>query len=367
MELPLPCSQEMCILDRIDVEPGFPAHGMFLNLHLRVVSSSCVLTLLHYSNPNIPELLECAFCSFASLTSETPLCLKDGESRIFDPQNGVRQDCSCEIPEPFDIPIETCVAAPTPSPAFQPQNGCVFLDANGQEQFFEDGDPLGDIFTTECGPASQFPCFCNVNVADKVECPRCQIRLPDSSLMCFQIGETKAVTDLNGQTQYCECTSTTELECSGGGGDGGGECRIGGTVVAAGDPFGPQFPGICGDSSEFPSICNPNIPITNQENPYCVIDDAVDGLTCIKDGGSLEYEKENGEYVRCTCTYTSYLVGGSTSCVETPRPTPTPPVTPQPTPSSVQPRGPTDAASAKSGSISIMLISFVSFIFVELI
>ena len=231
-----------------------------------------------FSNPNIPgeRKLDCPYCSVAGANSQL-VCLKDGESRVFDSSRGKRLDCSCEVSEPFNIAVETCVEVPGGS------------DGGGG-----------------------FP----------------------------------------------------------GGGSGDGECNIGGVVVPEGDALGAQFPGVCGDPEEFPSVCNPNVAITQREDPYCMIDDNPDGVTCLRDAESIEYENAEGKYVRCTCLYLNYVLGGSTSCAETERPQPTLAPTRRPTSAS----GPGarglddddggDSAPTTALSISAVITAVVSMFFV---
>lgn len=293
-------------------------------------------------NPNVPNGIECPYCGFATKTQGL-LCLKDGESRLFDNINGVRTMCSCEIPDPVDLPIQECVTVPTAAPVVSPQAGCTLLDATtGESVFVNDGDPLGDLYVSNCGAPQDWPCFCNVNLSDQIECPYCEITQPDATTVCQIPNEIATSINSNGQSQTCKCqlgsnadarptlecdefpTSAPTVPTAG--------CTVPGTsdTIANLQMFGEEVTGACGSYLSWPSFCNTQLQGSQIEYPYCQYTNTASGSTlCAKDGQTLQYvtndsDSDNSSTV-CVCSYTTDD-GATSDCqpVSTPAPSESP-------------------------------------------
>jgi hypothetical protein len=277
-------------------------------------------------NPNVPNGIECPYCSFATKTQGL-LCLTDGESRLFDNINGLRTECSCEIPFPFDLPIQECVTVPTAAPVVGPTTGCTLLDAaTGLSVFVNDGDPLGDLAVSNCGSPEEWPCFCNVNLPpDQIECPYCEIPQADGSNVCQIRDEIATTINAKGQSQTCKCgggDTLPTLECGAFPTPAPVVPVLDGCIVPGTNPtkmvgnmerFGQEVTGPCGSYLNWPSFCN--LQLDNQvEYPYCQFTNTASASTlCAKDGQSVQYATDAGFSIICDCSYTSND-GAESSC-----------------------------------------------------
>ena len=296
-----------------------------------------------YCNPNLPLKIDCPYCSFATNSDlASLLCLKNGQSQTYTSIYGIRTSCSCEIPtNPIDLPITSCVDVPTAAPASGPQTGCTLQNPDtGANVFISNGGSLGNLFTTRCGSSTNWPCFCNANLPDQVECPYCGIEQPNNAFLCAINNQVVSITNITtNQNQTCKCIVPS---------NGGGAptlacspslptpapaavCTIGSATLVTGQAYTDAQipPGPCGNSTEWPTLCNPGR--SNQtEYPYCIFRNTQDGtVVCAKKSTSVTYTNNQGREETCTCIYLSAALGAQPTCrtPATPFPTRTP-VTP---------------------------------------
>jgi hypothetical protein len=108
-------------------------------------------------------------------------------------------DCDTDL-----VPVAGCrldgVVDTTPEPV------CVVTFADGTvDQIFE-GQSFGDLVTTACGPADEYPCECRtLSEDDNVRCPYCTFLTQDQDTVCARDGENVTFVDINGLTQECSC------------------------------------------------------------------------------------------------------------------------------------------------------------------
>lgn len=327
-----------------------------------------------YCNPNVPSGIECPYCSFATLTQGL-LCLGDGESRLFDSISGLRTMCSCEIPFPFDLPIQDCVTVPTAAPVVGTQTGCTLFDATtGQSVFVNDGDSLGNLFVSDCGPPQDWPCFCNVDATDQIECPYCEIPQANGSTVCQIRNEIATTVNSDGQSQTCKCqpgdSLVPTLECGAfptpapvSPTEG---CVVPGSnpqTIANSERFGEEVTGACGSHLNWPSFCNTQLQ-GEIEYPYCQYTDTASGSTlCAKDGQSVQYSTNDGasSATICDCSYTT-IDGAQSSCRPVPTPAPVNPTlepTDAPITQDVTVQGDSSSPMALALNVSLVLVMTV--------
>jgi hypothetical protein len=101
-------------------------------------------------------------------------------------------------------------------------------------------------------------------------------------------------------------------------------------VLKRGQSFGPLISGPCGDTSEWPYICNPNIA-GGKEYPYCEFETILGDIICAKgdDNGGQEQEQVefvnvNGDPRSCWCSYFNPALGPQGVCREWLLPTDSP-------------------------------------------
>ena len=85
-----------------------------------------------------------------------------------------------------------------------------------------------------------------------------------------------------------------------------------------GESFGDLIEGVCGSVDEWPSFCSASPEGDGNDffidYPYCVFDDAVNGVVCAKHGEEIVYADVNGIVLNCTCTYSGEDGLQSTDC-----------------------------------------------------
>lgn len=297
-------------------------------------------------NPSVSGQIECNYCSFA-LQDDGLVCIGDGETKTFVDIDGFGLTCSCEFAEFPSFPmVSTCVEAPTRVPV--DGESCTYTRADGTMFSVLHGTQLDlDFFTGRCGP--DFPCFCNVEAENQIECPYCAVPLDDGSFLCGannDILRGVPVDDGGGTTTDCQCSvidaSTPfefklefDLEC----GDfptsppdpePTGICEVDlpngqTTTIVAGEPI-PAKPTPCDNDSNdtpFPYVCNPDITTSADlsELPYCRFETNSGDTFCARDGTSITFFNVQNEEVTCDCAYNGFELGPQTSCFPVKQPT----------------------------------------------
>jgi hypothetical protein len=195
---------------------------------------------------------------------------------------------------------------------------------------YQEGESLGDSFSTRCGAASDWPCYCSPTLDPPVECPYCGIPDLGQGLVCARDGESVSIVNLDGIQQLCSCnvgsTGTPEQTCVDQG-DDEEVCTIevfDGRQVEFenGESFGQFLPTRCkGGGEDYPCFCNTSLP-DQVECPYCTFVDVSGDLVCARSNETIIYEDTLDDFIQCTCfdgTFSSCLPVAPTVPVATTR------------------------------------------------
>jgi hypothetical protein len=190
----------------------------------------------------------------------------------------------------------------TPYRSVVAQDSCIFDFGT-----FQRGESLGSAFETRCGSSGDYPCYCNPDVDDQIECPYCGVATSTPNLLrCAKDGQTIQVIDLEGRGQSCTCDASdptdpqpvcvedeSALVCTFAMEDGTTVTRQPGEEIG--------FESRCGDESNYPCICNPNLPM-QIECPYCSFATTQrDALLCVAEGETVSFVDVDGRGQNCTC------------------------------------------------------------------
>lgn len=174
---------------------------------------------------------------------------------------------------------------------------------------FDRGQNLGDSFVTRCGSAVEFPCFCNPDLKQKIDCPYCGFATQGDGLLCARDNEVVSFVDLEGDDRTCACSaprgqaptfdcdftpkSSAAATCTFKLPDGSTK------TFGDGESLGDFYPNVCG--SNFPCKCNPFIE-GQIECPYCRFPSSNGDLVCARDGESVSFVDTAGVDKSCTCS-----------------------------------------------------------------
>lgn len=177
-------------------------------------------------------------------------------------------------------------------------------------QVFLAGESLGENFVTRCGSADDFPCFCNPDLEQQIECPYCGFATLSGELLCAGDNEVVGFVDLTGNEKVCGCSApsggTPAPNCDAQIKDSanGDTCTFDlpdgiSKVFASGEPL--DFLGEknrCG--SDFPCFCNPSKP-GSIECPYCRFPSSGGDLVCARDRENVNFIDLEGVDQTCSC------------------------------------------------------------------
>ncbi len=193
-----------------------------------------------YCAPDLDPPISCPYCGFHSemsngngerlqqSKSENFFCLQDGE--ISDPfvageKDKAVQRCSCNLEG--DIPISTCHSASSsdkdlsrPPDAIEgtenetityetleenettdteattnnnegsEEDICTLELDSGEIKTFQRGESYGDFLPNDCQQPHRFPCRCNPDLYNQIECPYCSFRTDNGDLVCAEHEQT---------------------------------------------------------------------------------------------------------------------------------------------------------------------------------
>jgi hypothetical protein len=292
-----------------------------------------------FCDPSQNPPVSCPYCSFA-LPNEGLLCLYEGDTETFTDVDDGSQTCTCVL-DANDQPVPTCddrsgLTASQTSTSIQEQQSdtdndtCTLDLPDGGSRTFTRGESIGDVLPNRCG--DDFPCFCNPDAPDSVECPYCRYPTQDGDLLCAGDGESISFTDLEGQEQSCSCVVPSDptmnpiSNCDSGeaagesfneenddnsdGSNSNGNNNIDGmctlelesgqvVTFSSGESYGDYMQTRCGSSAEFPCFCNPELK-NQMECPYCGFVQAGGGLLCAKDQEVVSFNDGEKDQT-CTC------------------------------------------------------------------
>lgn len=319
-----------------------------------------------YCNPDAPNSMECPYCRFPTQDEEL-LCAGDGETVSFVDLEGQEQVCSCDVSsDPTMDPVSTCDSgAATTGGSYNDDdndddtngsssnNGiCTVELESGQVVTLSAGESYGDYIETRCGSSAEFPCFCNPELKNQMECPYCGFVQAGGDLLCAKHQEVISFNDGEiDQTCTCEIPSDPNQEpiqnCVEGdvppptstppGYDDNENETTGCTItdldgnivtISHGDSFGDLVEGVCGDPNVWPAYCNTQLDgsVTSRagsqdfdtiEYPYCTYSDTMDGeTTCARNNEQVVYVNTFGEEVQCSCSFSPSGLGGAQSTCE---------------------------------------------------
>lgn len=157
-----------------------------------------------FCNPELEGNAECPYCGFAAGNGDL-FCARDGGAVVFR-DGSVERECSCSIPvDPSAVPITSCTVR-------EPEPGCVWPDANGEDVFFEDGESFGDLIDGTCGPAAEWPSFCGAGEGQDdfvIVYPYCVFSdTATGRVVCAEDGERVSYNDNAGTRTTCDCSYT---------------------------------------------------------------------------------------------------------------------------------------------------------------
>jgi hypothetical protein len=161
-------------------------------------------------------------------------------------------------------------------------------------------------FQTRCGVQSDFPCFCNPDLEQQIDCPFCGFAtaIPDL-LRCARDGQSITLIGLEGTGQTCTCDASEP-------GNPVGTCvdNPSAAVCSISLPDGSKIerlPGQeigresrCGATSEYPCFCNPSLP-GQIECPFCSFPLPNDDLLCLADGEDRLFIGSDDTARSCSC------------------------------------------------------------------
>lgn len=318
-----------------------------------------------FCDPSVVGGISCPYCRFPQAGGDL-LCAIDGEVVDFVDLDGIVLECSCTIPaDPNADPIVSCEgdentqsssnnngnlpSRPTSPPNDQTDLCTLELDESGQIITFRRGESYGDYFQTRCGSTVDYPCYCNPDLYNQMECPYCGFVTATGDLVCAKDRETVTFDSGGGGEETCLCEIAQD--------DPAAEpIRTCGSGVSApptptppdvelsqecvlldflgneetfqnGDSLGDLVEGICGDSDMWPAFCNTNLAtatiVTRQsesqprdisngiEYPYCIYSDTLSGdPVCARNSEEITYTNRQGEDTQCSCLYLSPGLGG---------------------------------------------------------
>ena len=178
-----------------------------------------------FCKPDASPPMDCPYCGIATQDNAKGLvCATVGGPPVnVTTLAGVAKVCSClasvsGTPESICAPVSASNNIPTAAPVTSsPANNkeCTFQSADGSTYIFQNGESYGSLFTTPCGPTSQYPCFCNVSVPGNVYCPYCALatNTTASHVACGRIGETFLSTNTSDVPVACSCSGDFQAQC----------------------------------------------------------------------------------------------------------------------------------------------------------
>jgi hypothetical protein len=303
-------------------------------------------------DPNRAGQIDCPYCAHAAPNGGL-VCLAADETDTFIALGDMERTCECFVGKTPSFPMQsTC--ADILQPIINPVAQCTFTNpTTGGLVMVDHGASLADLdflqAVSPCGAASEWPCFCNTELDDQIECPYCSLPIgDDGEYLCGTDSDVLQVPQDDGTTVSCQCDiadaftdpkvvcgnfPTPAPGCTVDFPNGGGQSER----YSAGDRIASKT-GPCGTAQEFPYVCNPNLGTPdNLEYPYCEVlaisdDNGGEDVTeCTKDGGSVTFTNRNGERKTCDCIYLTAGVGGQTTCRDAPADPTAAPAPPRPT------------------------------------
>lgn len=304
-----------------------------------------------FCNPSMPGNIDCPYCRFPTQGGGL-VCAEDGELVSFIDLDGVDQECSCQVSsDSTEGTLQNCgkQGGESQSPPFNanPEDNsggvCTVELESGEILTLAFGESYGDNLQTRCGSSAQFPCFCNPALPNQMDCPYCGFVAGSGDLLCakdqevvtFDAGGSAGnqicscrINEDPSQKPIMNCSTSDDLPPSASLPDDDAVCSIVdamGDVVTVenGKSFGNLVEGVCGDSDEWPAICNTEMisTISRQfgegsgiEYPYCIYTDTLDGdPVCARSDDQVTYTNDSGQKMQCSCLYLSEGLGGAQS------------------------------------------------------
>jgi hypothetical protein len=174
-------------------------------------------------------------------------------------------------------------------------------------QIYQRGESYGDSFTTRCGSADDFPCFCNPDLDPPIECNYCSFALQGGGLLCARHNELVRFTDIRGDDKTCSCEASlgaapsancevdiNDNSCTVDMPDGSKKIFNDGDVIVHDD-----MPTHCG--TNYPCFCNSG----EVECPYCTFNAKDDEKLCATHSETITFQGKDSKYRTCTCEITA--------------------------------------------------------------
>lgn len=206
-------AQSTCLIQGITYQAGEPLGESFTTRCGSPSEFPC------FCQPNATSQIDCPYCGIATLDNDEGLvcAIIDGPFVNITSLQGEAKECTCRR-DSNGNPETICVSMgsnPNNVPSTSPPTDavCTLEWADGSVDIFQDGQSYGELFSTQCGPPTEYPCFCNVSVPGKLYCPYCSVTTSTGSLACGGIGETFILINENQQEVSCNCQGNLEANC----------------------------------------------------------------------------------------------------------------------------------------------------------
>ena len=162
-----------------------------------------------YCNPGTNSVFDfvCPYCSFAT-EDGTVKCAKDAETVSFTNLDGEAQTCQCSVDNIYATPVSTCESGITISNGGEQGGGqddtdsfvgqtrtdtCSIELPSGETRIFRRGESLHAALPNRCKKAEDFPCVCNPDLPEQIECSYCRFAAEGGELICARDGEVRTL------------------------------------------------------------------------------------------------------------------------------------------------------------------------------
>jgi hypothetical protein len=322
----IPADDNVCVIDLPDGTSRIFEAGEALGVDVLPTNRCGGDNFPCFCNPTISDNIECPYCRFPALDGDL-ICAKDGEIVTFLNEDGVSQECSCEISsDPTQGPIQDCVISEqddtTPNApdittttnnnnieedankGFLPSSGgtgyCTLELESGKIVSVAAGESFGEYVVSRCGDYNDFPCYCNPSLPNQMECPYCGFVSSDGGLICAKDRDVLTF-DAGGSigTQTCSCeipndpTAKPIMDCRSVTEDNDDEADMANDNNNDDSPSNPEG----GDDDDDDE--DDDDDDDNDDDAVCSIPDTMGNIVTFEDGDSL------GDLIEGVCGDTS--------------------------------------------------------------
>ena len=205
--------------DPVTYDAGEPVDDSLIPL------SNCGASFQCFCDPQASDQLSCPFCAEVDFGGQL-ICASDGESVVYQDENGAEQSCFCEVPSDLSTqkPSINCVDTPparpptvdvtTPTPTSPnttvTEFSCVVLSPQGEEVVALDGEAFGpELGDGVCGSSVEWPKICNaagVTEDAQITYPYCRFEnTAFGTVACARDDDSVRFMDSSQKEVVCSC------------------------------------------------------------------------------------------------------------------------------------------------------------------